>query len=144
MFGPQDSGGEGRTAVLSFSAWQQLYGGDPSIAGRSITLGTTTLDIVGVLPRDFVFPSLFAGRASVVVLRKPLDGNEKGGTFHAVVRVARGATFERAQAEVDAATAPIAASLPGRQDSVPFLNPVRSILYPIGQPSCVTCSPHPA
>jgi len=134
MFGPQDSGGEGRTAVLSFSAWQQLYGGDPSIAGRSITLGTATLDIVGVLPRDFVFPSIFAGRASVVVLRKPLDGNEKGGTFHAVVRVARGATFERAQAEVDAATAPIAASLPGRQDSVPFLNPVRSILYPVGQP----------
>lgn len=134
LFGPQDAGGEGRTAVLTFPAWQQLFGGDPSIAGRSITLASTTLDIVGVLPRDFVFPSLFAGRASVVVVRKPLDGQEKGGTFHAVVRVARGATFDRAQAEVDAATAPVAAALAGRQDSVPFLNPARSILYPVGQP----------
>lgn len=134
LLGPQDTGGEGRTAVLTFSAWQQLYGADPSIVGRSVTLGPTTLDIVGVLPRDFLFPSLFAERASVVVLRKPVDGNEKGGTFHSIVRLAPGATFERAQAEVDAATASISATVSGFADSVPFLNPVKSILYPIGQP----------
>ncbi|HEX5069674.1 MAG TPA: FtsX-like permease family protein [Vicinamibacterales bacterium] len=134
LLGPQDAGGEGRAAVLTFSAWHQLFGGDPSVPGRSITLGSTTLDIVGVLPQGFVFPSVFAERASIVVLRKPLDGLEKGGTFHAIVRVARGITFERAQAEVDAATRGVAATVPDFSNSVPFLNPVRAILYPIGRP----------
>jgi len=130
MFEEQDTGGEGRVAVLSYAAWQQRFAGDPSIVRRSVTIGASTFDIVGVLPAGFYFPSLFAGRPSLVVMGQPLERGVAGGTFHAIVRVAPGVSLERAQAEVEAAVV----SVPDSGKQYPYLNDVRSILYPIGRP----------
>ena len=114
LFAATDAGGEGRTAVLTHAAWVALFGADESIPGRTVRLGDVSFDVIGVLPPGFVFPSLFAGRPSVVVLKKPL--------------------MPGAQAEIDAVTIPVAASLGPRQTAVPFLNDVRTILYPVGRP----------
>ena len=54
--------------------------------------------LVGVLPAGFVFPSAFAGRPAMVVLRKPLGPGDIGGTFHPIVRISPGVSWERAQA----------------------------------------------
>jgi len=43
-------------AVLSFKAWQQLFGADPGVVGRHITLESKSTTIVGVMPRDFRVP----------------------------------------------------------------------------------------
>jgi len=40
-------------AVLSYSFWQRQYGGDPNIVGRTISLNSRPLDIVGVTPASF-------------------------------------------------------------------------------------------
>ncbi|MDX1394014.1 MAG: ABC transporter permease [Gemmatimonadota bacterium] len=50
---------EGRdgVVVLSHSAWQRHFGGDPEIVGRSISAGTETRQVVGVMPEGFAFPS---------------------------------------------------------------------------------------
>ena len=138
LFTPADRGREGRAAVLSHGAWQQLFGADASIAGRTVTLGATSFDIVGVLPADFIFPSNFgpvtsASRPHIVVLRNPLDGTEKGGTFHPIVRIASGVSWERAQDEINSASQSVVTT-PQREGSVPALNPVRSILYSVGRP----------
>jgi predicted permease len=134
LFRDTDLGGEGRTAVLTHSAWVTLFGADESIPGRTVRLGDVSFDVVGVLPKGFVFPSLFAGRPSVIVLRKSFASGEKGGTFHAIVRTKPGVSRGQAQAEVDAVSLPAAARLgPGAQ-SLPFLNDVRAILYPVGRP----------
>lgn len=51
------------TAVLSFEMWQNDYGGDPSVVGKTMRLSGTSravdreLKIVGVLPADFEFPT---------------------------------------------------------------------------------------
>jgi predicted permease len=46
-------GAEGRVAVISYSAWQRRYAGDPSVIGRTVRVGTDTYTIVGVTPAAF-------------------------------------------------------------------------------------------
>jgi predicted permease len=46
-------GPEGRVAVISYSAWQRRYAGDPSAIGRTVRVGTDTYTIVGVTPAAF-------------------------------------------------------------------------------------------
>ena len=40
--------------VLSYGLWQRRFGGDPSVAGKSISLGNEPYTIVGVIGKDFV------------------------------------------------------------------------------------------
>ena len=134
LFADSDAGGEGRTALLTHAAWITLFGGDESIPGRTIRLGDVSFDVIGVLPKGFVFPSLFAGRPSVIVLRKPLAPGEKGGTFHAIVRANPGVSREQAQAEIDVVSQQVASRGSQQAASLPFLNDVRTIIYPVGRP----------
>lgn len=46
------------TALLSYNFWQSRYGGQPSVLGRSLSLDNAPVTIIGVLPRDFVMPTL--------------------------------------------------------------------------------------
>ena len=48
--------GHERVAVLSWATWQDVYGGDPNVVGRTMQLNGTSFEIVGVLPRDFRHP----------------------------------------------------------------------------------------
>jgi macrolide transport system ATP-binding/permease protein len=43
------------TALISYGAWQQRYGGTPDITGKAVTLDGVSRVIVGVLPREFSF-----------------------------------------------------------------------------------------
>jgi predicted permease len=44
----------GKVVVLSYGLWQRRFGGDPSVAGKSISLGNEPYTIVGVVGKDFV------------------------------------------------------------------------------------------
>jgi predicted permease len=134
IFTTADRGSDGVIAMLSYTAWQQMFGRDESIVGRSITLGPASFQIAGVLPAGFVFPSVFAGRPSIVVMRKDFEPGEKGGTFHAIARIPAGVSRDRAQAEIDSATAQVSATLPRSAGIGPVLDDVRTVLYPVGRP----------
>ncbi len=45
-------------ALLSYNFWRTRYGGQPNILGRSISLDDAPVRIIGVLPKDFVLPTL--------------------------------------------------------------------------------------
>lgn len=134
IFTTADTAGAGRTAVLAYGFWRDHFGGDESIVGQSIALGPAAFDVIGVLPRGFVFPSLFVGQPSVVVMRPPVSAAEPGMMFHPVVRLAGGASPERVQAEIDAVTRSLADSLPRMKDVGLAVDNVRDVLYPVGQP----------
>ena len=53
----EDAPGNDTYVVLSHDLWQQRFGGDPNIVGRSIELGGVSRQVVGVMPGDFRFPS---------------------------------------------------------------------------------------
>lgn len=50
---------EGRhnVIVLSHALWTGRFGADPAIVGRWLDIGTRRLEVVGVMPPGFVFPS---------------------------------------------------------------------------------------
>ena len=43
-------------AILSFTAWQKYFAGDPDILKRTLTLEGNGYSVVGVMPRGFEFP----------------------------------------------------------------------------------------
>jgi putative ABC transport system permease protein len=58
-----DEENDGRDAVilLSHQMWQQRYGGESSVLGRSITLEGRDYSVVGVMPARFQFPDATTG-----------------------------------------------------------------------------------
>jgi predicted permease len=49
--------GRGQVAVLSFGLWQSRFGSEPEIIGKTILLNGQRCTVVGVMPRNFNFPS---------------------------------------------------------------------------------------
>ncbi len=52
-----DTPGNEKVVVLSHALWQRRFGGDPGVLDRSLTLNGESFSVVGVLPRDFLFPA---------------------------------------------------------------------------------------
>jgi putative ABC transport system permease protein len=53
----EDLAGRDALVVLSHAVWQQQFGSDPHIIGRSIVLDGVSREVVGVMPPGFRFPS---------------------------------------------------------------------------------------
>lgn len=49
--------GADRVVVLSFAAWQQLFGGDVQAVGRKVTVDNKPATVVGVMPPSFRYPN---------------------------------------------------------------------------------------
>ena len=52
----EDKLGADPVAVLTYGFWQSRLGGDPDVVGSALTLDGFTVEGVGVMPPDFVFP----------------------------------------------------------------------------------------
>ena len=95
--------GKARVAVLSWGTWQSIFAGDPNIIGRTVSLSLRTYDIVGVMPRDFVFPGRDVQVWLPVAYPPAMFTNVRRPHMLGVVaRLRDGVTIERAQQEMDA------------------------------------------
>jgi putative ABC transport system permease protein len=93
--------GADNVLVIGHDEWLRRFDGDAEIIGRTVQLGGTTHTIVGVMPNGFAFPinhSFWIPWRTDPAVYQPLAGPD------VVVfgRLAPGATFESAQAELDA------------------------------------------
>ena len=94
--------GQAGTAILSFALWQQRFGSDRSVIGRTIQLDDRTYDIVGVMPREFAFPDR---DTRVWVSFRPLPLMSSDGrqmrliVVGAIARLGAGVTAAQASAE---------------------------------------------
>src|SRR5438128_1678126 len=95
------------TVVLMQAFWQQYFGSDPQVLGKTVTLNSAPYTVVGVMPASFRFP----GDAEIQML-VPLQLNEIGERMRegaAAPRLLRivglikpDVTIARAQADLDA------------------------------------------
>src|SRR4029077_5674837 len=46
-----------RVVVLSYNLWQTAFAADPQVVGRTISISGRNQEVIGVMPRDFFFPS---------------------------------------------------------------------------------------
>jgi len=91
-----------RVALLAYGLWQDRFGGDRNVVGRTISLDGQSTRILGVLPRDFEFPTL--ARTSILV-PEALDESivqrhEMGTVVRVFGRMKPGASMEQAKAEL--------------------------------------------
>ena len=102
----EDHKGQDRVAILSYGLWQQAFGGERAVIGRSIKLDDGSYQVVGVLPREFYFPTLPS-----IDLMTPLGKNEAAELTRAegtttvvrnvIARMKPGVTIERARGEME-------------------------------------------
>ena len=91
----EDSPPGAKVVLLSYSLWQRLFSGGNAV-GRVIRLSNEPYTVIGVLPREAVFPD----RAE---LWMPLGSNPNDGTgwyLSSVGRLKSGVTLEQAQADL--------------------------------------------
>ena len=53
----EDQPGQDGVVILSHGLWQRLFGGDPAVLGRTLTLHGVGRTVVGVMPPEFAMPS---------------------------------------------------------------------------------------
>lgn len=104
-FVDEESVWDGRPAViLTHGFWTRRYAADPGIVGRSIVLNDEANEVVGVLPPDFDFASIFTPGSPVDFLYPfPIsdETDRWGNTLSMIGRLRPGATVQGAQAELD-------------------------------------------
>ena len=120
-------------AVASYSWWQNRFSGDPSIAGKAITIGPTVYTIIGVAPPDFSgvtvgqSPNLWIPLA----MEKEISPDENGlaenlfQSLHVIARLKPGVIRTEAQANTNLLFRQILRSYLGPQPSQDELNDVQ-------------------
>jgi putative ABC transport system permease protein len=98
-----------RSVVLSYTSWQNRFGGDTGLVGRSLILNGEPHTVVGIAPPSFTFPEkpemwVRAYRDDVpeppINLRRDLGAERTIGFFKVVARLAPGVDLERANSEM--------------------------------------------
>jgi putative ABC transport system permease protein len=89
-------------ALLSYGLWQSRFGGDPGIVDRTVPLDGKVARILGVLPRDFEFPTLaHVGLLVPQALDESIvQRNELGPVVRVYGRLKPGLTIDSAAAQL--------------------------------------------
>lgn len=90
-----------RAVLISYGLWQRRFGSDPSIVGKSVRVNDSPVTVVGVMPREFDFGSVFApGIRTDLFLPLVLDEVKNWGHTLAIVgRLKPGVSIQQARAE---------------------------------------------
>ena len=96
----EDELGHERVAILSYGLWQRRFGGDPAIVGRTISLSGEPHVVVGVMRRDFAFPSREYDIYTPLVIDPQDLVDRRNYSFLSVARLKQGLTVQQAQAEL--------------------------------------------
>lgn len=118
-------------AVLSYGLWQERFGGSASVLGTAIRLDNAAVTIIGVMPRDFMFPDSRT-RAWTAWKIPAVDvgdgkGSKVGVILGAWARLRPGVTPAQASAEATA-----------RAQAAPDAGPVAMNLFGANDPIQVT------
>jgi predicted permease len=107
----EDRPGGQKVTILSFRLWQQRYGADRSAIGRGIRLDGETYQIVGIMPRGFIFPD----RSDVwvpIAFRPDQLAQRSNHYLKVYARLKPGVTVESAQREMAGIAAQLAHEYP--------------------------------
>lgn len=106
----EDEQGKPTTAILSYAFWQRHFAGDPNVVGKTLSLNGNTVDIVGVMPRDFtlnkeVMPTVNKISNAEILLSLPMGWGKRttrtNEDYNIFGRLKPGVALAQAQADVD-------------------------------------------
>lgn len=97
-----DQPGGPKVVLLSHSEWKSLLGGDRSVIGRTVYLDGARATVIGVMPKDFVFPPGEIDPPLVwsALQLDPKSKNFGGHNFNVLGRLREGVTVAQARSEM--------------------------------------------
>jgi putative ABC transport system permease protein len=108
----EDRPGANNVVVLSYRLWQRRYGGREDIVGRSIQMSGRTMQVIGVMPEAFAFPS----RDTAFWVPTGANDQQRGSRgslwLQMIGRLRPGVTVAQAQAEFERLNAEEVAQFP--------------------------------
>ncbi len=103
--------GDGSGVVIDFGTWQNGFGADPDVIGRTIQLDGTSAVVIGVMPLGFQF--LFDVDVWILIDDNfPVDSRRDSHSLLAVGRMKDGVGIEQASADLEAIAAGLAEEYP--------------------------------
>jgi putative ABC transport system permease protein len=113
-----------RAVILSHGLWKSRFGGDPGILGRSLRMNGGDVQIVGVMPEDFLFQAARSrGRDPQIFVPLHLEMNEQRRSSHSLESIARlqsGVSLEQADADIRSLGVQLAQEHPQTNQHKPF------------------------
>ena len=107
----EDQLGKSQVVILSHRLWENRFGADPSIVGRTLTLSGKPCTVVGVMPAHSPFDRSYA-QLWIPLSFEPRDMTRDYHWMLSFARLKPGVSLEKAQAGMDAIGARIAAAYP--------------------------------
>jgi putative ABC transport system permease protein len=121
-FEPKEDEPGNRSAILSYTLWQNHFAGNRDILGKSIMLDGKSYQVVGVMPQGFNFP---LGRdalatelyTTVAILREtnggqPMTEQRSNNFLGCIARLKSGISLAQAQADMNTIMARLAQQYP--------------------------------
>jgi len=125
-FAPDDGVGE-PVVVVSEGFWLRRLGGDPAAVGRTITLDGSPHLVVGVVPRDFRFPSGEIDVFMPTVFPPEVLARETSYSWYLVAKLRDGVALDAARAEMRVVSTALRELSPAR-GLAPTIEPLRTTL----------------
>src|SRR6201981_575615 len=120
-FLPVEDDANHNVVILEHQFWQQQFGGDPGIIGRTITLNNRAYTVVGVMPAGFEFPlqrkpvsvwTTFSADQSTDDNTPPMTKQRGAHWFKVIARLKPEVSIAQAQAAMDVITDGLAKQFP--------------------------------
>jgi len=110
----EDREGAPGTLLLSYQLWQAVFGGDAGAIGRRVNLDNEPFVVIGVMPRDFHFPSRSAELWMPARFQEHSDDfrDRNNNYLNVVARLKPGVSLAQARAEMGVVTAQLERQFP--------------------------------
>ncbi len=122
--------GAGPVMLLGYDLWQERFGGDTAVVGRTVKIDDEERLVVGIAPRGFRFPP--AAKTEVIAsmaLPEQAPEQRRSGWLFALGRLAPGRTIAEASAEIATMSRRLERDFPGDNKATTyFLLPMRDAL----------------
>ena len=107
-----DVPGAPAVVMLSYGLWQRRFGGRPDAVGQRILLASRPTEVIGVMPPQFVFPTIPRAALFGPMRFDPAQTPRDGRNYQTVARLRPDTSPTRASAEMEAIAAETARERP--------------------------------
>ena len=104
--------GAPNVTVLSYEFWQRWFGGRPDAIGHRMTVGSSSTEVIGILPPGFRFPTMPRAALYVPLTIDPVLALRDGRNYSTVARLRRGVSLASAVSDMQSLAAQLAAERP--------------------------------
>jgi putative ABC transport system permease protein len=106
------------SVLLSYGLWQRSFGGDQGVLGTTVRLNNEPYVIVGVMPKDFIFPSSTDELWTTMRISEDDLVERKNYFWNVIARLKPDVSLEKAREEMDVIAAQLEKAYPKENENM--------------------------